>query len=42
MNQWEIEANTYNSRQARENTSNKKYNWFLMYIWLAEIVARIL
>ena len=43
MNQSELEASTYNRRQARENACEREQvatDWFEFYSWLVEKVAR--
>ena len=43
MNQSELEANTCNRRQARENACEREQvatDWFEFYSWLVEKVAR--
>jgi len=40
MKQSELETNTCNQRQARENAMRASRNWFEFYFWLVEKVAR--
>jgi len=43
MNQSELEASTWNQRQAQENVYERKQvatDWFEFYYWLVEKVAR--